>query len=301
MCAPSSTEKSDMTTTHILVTGASGKTGNAVIASLNNAGFFVTAYTHKESYREELHSIGAQSVIVGDMRKSADLAMALHGQQGIYHICPNMTPDEFEIGKNIIHLCQEAGCQRFVYHSVLHPQINTMPHHWQKMLVEEELFKSKLRYTILQPTAYMQNILGYRKSILEGVFPMPYSVEARISLVSLIDVAAVAAKAFSDDKMVFGIYELVGTDPLSQMEVAEVLARNLAIPVRAVETDKESWYQDALFKKMPEYARETLMAMFRYYDHYGLTGSSQAITFLLGRKPITIDQFLQDEFILNHD
>ena len=59
-----------------------------------------------------------------------------------------------------IRAAQSAGVERFVYHSVLHPQVEIMAHHWQKMRVEEQLFESGLSFTILQPAAYMQNVLA---------------------------------------------------------------------------------------------------------------------------------------------
>lgn len=281
----------------ILVTGASGKTGKAVIHAIAETGLFVTAFTHKAIYDPELREAGAKQVLIGDLRSENDLIKALTGHDGVYHICPNMTPDEYEIGKKVIHLCENLMIRRFVYHSVLHPQIKEMPHHWQKLLVEEELFKSTLSFTVLQPTAYLQNIMGYRKSILQGIYPMPYNVSARISMVDLRDVGAIAARAFIDPNMVHGIYELVGTDPLSQIEVAARISKILNISVNASEIDKGIWYEDAIKKNIPEYTRETLMAMFRYYDHYGLTGSTTTLSSLLGREPITIEQFLFDEFI----
>ena len=57
---------------------------------------------------------------------------------------------------------RRAGIRHLVYHSVLHPQVEAMPHHWQKMRVEEQLFAAGLPYTILQPAAYMQNVLAHR-------------------------------------------------------------------------------------------------------------------------------------------
>ncbi len=189
----------------ILITGASGKTGKAVIARLASEGHQVYAFTHKRDYVDELLALGATDVRVGDLRSTSDLEKSLTGMDGIYHICPNMTSDEFEIGKNIIRLCANISVNRFVYHSVLHPHASQMPHHWQKLQVEEVLFKSKLDYTILQPTAYFQNILGYYDMILNGIYPMPYSTSARISLVDLRDVAAAVAKVFETPATIHGI------------------------------------------------------------------------------------------------
>ncbi len=72
-----------------------------------------------------------------------------------------------------------------------------MPHHRQKLLVEEKLFESGLDYSILQPSAYMQNILGYRNSIRAGSYPMPYPVSTMLSLVDLNDVAEVASNVIT--------------------------------------------------------------------------------------------------------
>jgi NAD(P)H dehydrogenase (quinone) len=283
---------------NILVTGASGKTGKAVLTALSQAGFLPTALAHKDTYEPELIACGAKRVIIGDLRSVTDLKLALREQDGIYHICPNMTSDEFEIGKRVINICKDLSVRRFVYHSVLHPQIQSMPHHWQKLLIEEELQKSGLDYSILQPTAYMQNILGYKEAILSGIFEMPYRAEAEISLVSLSDVGSAAAKVFSDDKTIYGTYELVGTTPLSQNQVADSLTMHIKQSVTAKSTGIDNWYKIAKDTGMPEYVRETLREMFLYYDNFGLAGSPFQLTCLLDRKPITIEQFLQAEFIL---
>ncbi len=281
----------------ILITGASGKTGKAVISALALNGYKVTAFTHKKEYTQELLSIGANDVRIGDLRSNDDLSRALTGMDAIYHICPNMTPDEAVIGRNIIRLCEDNSVGRFVYHSVLHPQIRQMPHHWQKMEVEEEIFRSKLEYTVLQPTVYYQNMMGYLPSILKGIYPMPYSSGAKISLVDLRDVAMAAVKVFDNGSTIHGIYELVGSIPFSQVEIAEKLSETLRTTVKAVEVKKEDWEVIARNANMSEYTRETLLSMFHYYDRFGLKGSPLALTYILGRKPITIEQYLEDDFI----
>ena len=280
----------------IVVTGASGKTGKAIISQLSGNSWQVIAFTHKEKYQSELLDCGAQVVFVGDLRSQTDLEKAITGSKAIYHICPNMTPDEYEIGKKVIAACQKAGVKRFIYHSVFHPQIQSMPHHWQKLLVEEELFKSSLQFTILQPTAYMQNILGYRKAILEGKFPVPYSAQAEISLVDLRDVARAALQVLRNDRHTYGIYELIGTPPLSQTMVANALAAGMGKPVVVQQIDRTDWDDNARSGGMPDYARETLLAMFEYYESFGLKGSPTVLSYLLGKKPITMKQFVKDYF-----
>ncbi len=66
--------------------------------------------------------------------------------------------------------------------------------------------------TILQPTAYMQNILaGWRSIVEDGIYRVPYPIDTRISLVDLRDVAEAAARVLTEDGHVGATYELVGT------------------------------------------------------------------------------------------
>jgi uncharacterized protein YbjT (DUF2867 family) len=121
-----------------------------------------------------------------------------------------------------------------VYHSVLHPQIEAMPHHWNKMRVEEMLLGSPLDVTILQPAAYMQNILAeWDRMLRSGVYRVPYPVETRLSLVDLDDLAEAAATVLINAGHSGATYELVGTPPISQIEIAETFGKALGRPVRA--------------------------------------------------------------------
>ena len=74
-----------------------------------------------------------------------------------------------------------------------------MTHHWNKLRVEETLFESGLSYTILQPASYMQNVLGGWQAIVEhGVYAAPYSVETRMSMVDLEDIAEATAVVLTE-------------------------------------------------------------------------------------------------------
>ena len=151
----------------ILVTGASGKTGRAVVRALVARGAAVRALVYRPAQVQPLRELGARQVIAGDMRDRPTVERAAQGVRALYHICPNMSPDEFIIGRTVVGAARSAGLSHIVYHSVLHPQTEAMPHHWAKLRVEEHLFECGLPYTILQPAAYMQNILAGWRSILE--------------------------------------------------------------------------------------------------------------------------------------
>ena len=270
----------------ILVTGAAGKTGRAVIAALAAKGASARALVRSAAHAAELKTLGAAEIAVGGFDDAAALESAAAGVTAIYHICPNVSRDELPYARNVIAAAKAQGVARFVFHSVLHPQIEAMPHHWEKMWVEEMLFASGLAFTILQPTAYMQNVLGLWRAITQqGVLRVPYPVETRLSLVDLDDVAAAAALVLTDESHAGATYELVGTPPLSQIEVAAAIGTALGRAVRAEAETVEAWETRARAGGMADYERTTLTAMFRYYADYGLVGNPNTLRWLLGRAP----------------
>jgi len=277
----------------ILVTGAAGKTGLAVIQGLRAGGAEVRALVRREEQVAAAASAGARETVVGDMRDARVLGAAHQGATAVYHICPNMSPDEVHIGRMMLAAARSAGVAHFVYHSVLHPQTEGMPHHWNKLLVEAALFESGLPYTILQPASYMQNVLGEWKSILErGVYAVPYTVETRLGMVDLKDVGQVAARVLTDPGHQGAIYELAGPEILTPREVADVLSRELRRPVRAEEVPLDEWTARARARGMNDYQIKTLVKMFGYYDAYGFVGNPTVLSCLLGRPATSFQAFV---------
>jgi NAD(P)H dehydrogenase (quinone) len=279
----------------ILVTGAAGKTGMAIIKALAARGAAARGLVHRSDRSAELAARGAREVAAGAFDDGAALVAAASGTQAIYHICPNVSPHEVAYARAVIAAAKAAGIPRFVYHSVLHPQIEAMPHHWAKLRAEELVLASGLDVTILQPTAYMQNILaGWRSIIEDGVYRVPYPVGTRISLVDLRDVAEAAALVLTEDGHAGATYELVGTPALSQSEVAEALSLAVGRPVGAVAETVEARESRARAASMSDYQRETLAAMFRSYAADPLVGNANVLTWLLGRRPTTLVEFAAD-------
>jgi uncharacterized protein YbjT (DUF2867 family) len=277
----------------ILITGAGGKTGRALIKALSNVES-VCAFVYREESVSTVKSLGAEKVIVGDMRNRSAIRSTIQGVRAVYHICSNMNPDEVLIGKLVINAARENEVEHFVYHSVLHPQIEKMHHHWQKLRVEEMIFESGLPFTILQPAPYMQNLLAGWKSIVEeGILRIPYSIKANFSFVDLEDVGEAAKIVLTEPNHLNATYELAGTEPMSHVEVAEVLGQVLKRDVRAEKEEVSDWRLRAGRAGMSEYAIENLVRMFEYYDQWALAGNPNELRWVLKREPASLESFIQ--------
>lgn len=279
----------------ILVTGAAGKTGLAVLAALKQQGAKTRALVKRDDQINLVRQAGADEVVVGDLLDATDWQLATTAVSHIYHICPNMHPQEVQIGQKMIAAAQALGNCRVVYHSVIHPHIQEMPHHWQKLKVENLLFNSRLVYTILQPTAYMQNLLAYLPAIQnEGVLALPYPAHTGLSLVDLQNVASAAAKILTEAGHEYATYELAGTAPLTQTAVADTFSQILRRPVEVHTIPLDHWETQARAGNGSEYGVETAVRMFTYYAQSGMAGNPQVLRCLLGHNPTSLATFIQN-------
>ena len=86
----------------ILITGAAGKTGKAIVGALAARGAPVRALVRRPEQIAALQASGATEVFVGDLRNGDDLQGACQQIATLYHICPNMQPDEVQIAAGVI-------------------------------------------------------------------------------------------------------------------------------------------------------------------------------------------------------
>jgi uncharacterized protein YbjT (DUF2867 family) len=158
----------------ILVTGATGQQGGAVLRHLRRQGFAVRALTR------DVHSPAARTlvatgvaVVQGDFEDRASLARALDGASGAYAV---QTPfqhggveGELRQGLAFADAANAAGIQHLVYSSVGSAERQTgIPHFESKYQIEEHIRALGLPHTILRPVFLMENFLASRDTILGG-------------------------------------------------------------------------------------------------------------------------------------
>lgn len=270
----------------ILVTAAGGKTGRAVIAALAAHGVDVRALRRSEALVP-----GATETVAGD---AGDLGPHLDGIETVYFIWPNFTASEDEGMARAIEAVAAHGRQRIVYHSVLRPGLEAMPHHWDKLRAEERLAESGLDTVTLQPCSYMQNLEPLLDSIREtGLYRPLGGLNAAISFVDLADIGEVAVRACFDDGMLRGAFELSGPQPLTAHDVAAELSQVLARPVTARQMSAADWAAAARSAGLPDEAIRRGRLMTEHLLVHGFSGSPVVLEALLGRPPTRLRQYLE--------
>jgi uncharacterized protein YbjT (DUF2867 family) len=282
----------------ILVTGASGKTGRRVVAAIAKRDGAVRALVRRAVAGAELRQNGAADFVIGDLTDSESLKRAVQGVGQVLHICPPMHPKEDAIARTLIDLSGDAGVERFVLYSVLHPILADVPHHDRKLQAERYLVDSSLPYTILQPGRYMQHLVPIWKSVLAtGVHSMPFSVTSKFSLADLSDLAEASARVMTDPGHEGATYELAGPQALSQDDMAAILSELLGRPIRAQAKPADQLRREMEAAGVPAERIDTMSKMNAHYDSHGLIGNPNVLRWILGREPNDFAGFVRRELL----
>ena len=283
----------------ILITGASGKTGQRMVASIAKKGGTVRAFVRRPEAGNYLKQAGAAEIAIGDLMDHDSLERAMTGAGQVLHICPPMHPKEDAIARAMIGLAGELSVDRFVLYSVLHPLLADVPHHDRKLQAERALVDSGLNYTILQPGRYMQHLAMIWKAVLAtGVHSMPFSTTARFSLADLSDLAEAAARIMTEPGHEAATYQLAGPDALSQDDCASILTSCSAVRSVPWLSRSRNFRRDAAAAGMPAERIEVMTKMNAHYDAHGLVGNPNVLRWILACEPTRFAEFVVRELLL---
>lgn len=271
----------------IVVTAAGGRTGGAVVRGLWARGLRVRALVGSSRPRPELTALSAD-VVAADLTDPSAVQPLLAGADALHLIWPNFDAGETAGATSLLVAARRAGVGRVVYHSVLRPQARSMPHHAAKDRVEEALDASGLRWRVLQPCAYADNLDGQlAEAAASGILPSPWGLEQPQSLVDLRDVADAAVALLTEDGLDGGTFEAAGPEPLTAPRIAQLLTARLGREVRAVDV-----VPDDPVPPREQYAAHCARLMFDHYRAHGFTGSPRVLEALLGRPARTFAEHL---------
>jgi uncharacterized protein YbjT (DUF2867 family) len=276
----------------ILVTGASGTVGNAVLKEVARSGA-----KHKAMYRSAHEAAKAPSgtpSVIADFAKKETLAAALRDVDSIYLVCSPI-PDLVQLEGNMIEASVVAGVKHIVLSSALgagdFPK--SFPS-WHRK-VEDKLRGRRISFTILRPNNFHQNVLTYFAPSIraQGVFYSSLG-KARVSFLDVRDIAVVAAKALAGGEHSGKIYELNGPEALTYAELAEKISKHAGRTVQYVDIPPEAQRKAMLDQGMPPWQVEALLDLQQYYVGGKGADVDSLLQNLLGRQPNTMDRFLAE-------
>lgn len=214
----------------ILISGATGGIGGEVCRLLVQGGTPFRAMGRKQAQVDVFRGKGIDAVL-GDFDRPDTLPAAMQGIDTMFLITPP-TQRQYEQEIAAIGAAKQAGVRRIVKLSASDANIrSTVP--WAKThaRIDHYLRTSGIEWTILKPTAFMQNFLWFKHAIAKGFLPQ-VAGSGSVSWVDTRDVARVAATVLRQDGHASETYFLTGPETLDMKVAAQRLEAVIGRKVR---------------------------------------------------------------------
>jgi uncharacterized protein YbjT (DUF2867 family) len=281
----------------ILVMGANGNQGRTLVPKFKEAGLRVRAFRSSGDAQSSL-DLGADEVVFGNAADRSSLKAALEGVTTVYHISPTAHPMEREMGFAMVDTAREAGGIHLIFSSVLHTIASKLPQHKCKRDIEEHLVESGVDFTILKPADYMMPGM-YDATFATGKAVIPFWMGRLQAMVHLDDIADVAARVAVEREMHFGAsYELV-SQVVTPEDIVKAAENVMGTALESSLADADSFFELAFPDSTPvsdPYRYSLLHFIQTWYKVYDFPGNTNVLTYLLGRPPHTLLEFVQGEF-----
>jgi uncharacterized protein YbjT (DUF2867 family) len=223
----------------VLVIGATGRQGGAVIRHMLPKGWKLRALTRKtnDTMAQSLTSRGIE-VVRGDLEDPASLERAARDVYGVYSVQDFWAVGakrEVQQGKNMADAAKKAGVEHFVYSSCGGVERKSGIDHWEsKWEVENYIRQLGLPATMIRPVAFMENyyIDQVEIGILKGKLMDPIRADKPYQTIASEDIGGFVALAFERPKEFIGMELEIAGSELTNPEAAQVFSRVLGKPVK---------------------------------------------------------------------
>jgi uncharacterized protein YbjT (DUF2867 family) len=279
--------------TMILITGAGGTIGNALINELKGTQQRLRLAFHTPRKATRAAAAGYDTALI-DYAKPYTLSPALDGVDAVF-LLHNGIAGQAEGEINLVDAARIAGVKRIVKLSVWGAEAEEFALAALHRSVERAIAASGLEWTLLRPNNFMQNFLTFDAPTIrsEGAIYAPAG-DARVSHIDVRDVARVAAAALIQPGHEGKAYTLAGPQAISYAEAAATLSEALGKPVRYVDVPDEAAHAAMIGDGASEIYADYLIELYHYYRAGKGAGSTTSVKDVTGREPVSFAQFARD-------
>jgi uncharacterized protein YbjT (DUF2867 family) len=228
----------------ILVTGASGNAGSAVVRALAGSGIDGRALVRKEIALPD----GIQPVY-GDLNQPESFVDALAGVSGIFLL------SGYDRVEDLLGNALRAGVSKVVLlsSSSLDSADTSNAVAAYHQAAEEAVKASGLAWTFLRPNSFMSNTLRWRDQLRAGDVVRVQFPEVAISTIHPLDIADVAVRAFTEDHAGL-IHRLTGPVALTPPQQVEILGQAIGRPLTPYPMSRSETHDELQASMPPQYA-----------------------------------------------
>src|SRR5690242_4484339 len=255
----------------VVVTGATGNQGGAVVKSLLERGHEVRAITRgtDSAKARELANAGV-TLVRASLEDTAAVVKALEGATSLFAMTTPSGGTDAETRQGIAAAdAAKAAGVHLVFTSVGSANRQTgIPHFDSKYEVERHIAKIGVRATILAPVSFMENLYFAKQQLAKGIYAAALPPTRALAQVAVADIGAVAVRVLEDAGRFTGKRFDLASDELSGNDALAILSRVTGRPF--------AYYQvplDVIRQRMGEDAAR----MYEWFDRVGFAVDRAAL------------------------
>lgn len=280
----------------LLVTGASGQLGRRVVELLLEAQTGpIVAATRTPEKLADLRQRGV-TVRQADFENPASLTEAYKGVDRMLLISTDaiMVPGQrLRQHQNAVKAAQAAGVRHVVYTSIMNPGPDSpafvAPDHRG---TEEALAASRMGWTALRENIYTDTLLmSLPRAVQMGTLFNAIG-EGKAAYITREDCARAAAAVLSSSFDGHRVLDITGPEAVSQKDIAAILSQITGKTIAYVPLELENLIQSMVAAGLPRPLAENYATFDTAIAKGTLSGVSNTIEQLTGRKPISVAEFL---------
>jgi uncharacterized protein YbjT (DUF2867 family) len=272
----------------ILISGATGNQGGAIVRALAGKGFDIRAMTRKPQ-GEAAAAMAATGVIPveGDLDDIDSVRRALQGAWGAFAVQNSWEAGvlkEEEQGHRFATAAREAGVEHFVYSSVGSAHRRSgIPHFENKSRVEDTVRRLAFpSYVILRPVFFMENLVS--PWFLHGdTLHAALAPATELQMIAVADIGKYGAKAFLEPER-FNRRELdIAGDELTLPQAAAALSRGLGRQIEFVQIPISEVRKNS----------EDMATMLEWFESVGYDVHIKSLAREYGIEPLSFEQWVK--------
>lgn len=216
----------------VLVMGATGNQGGAVVRHLLPKGHHIRTLTRNPDSPKAQHLAGqGVEVLKGDFTDSGSVVKAAKSMDTVFAMTtPYETGVDAEAqqGIDLVDAVRQAGVGHLVFNSVGGADRNSnIPHFDSKYKVEQHIASTKIPYTIVAPVFFMDNWFApwFLPSIQEGTLKLAMPADRPLQQVSVDNIGAFSAAMIERRENVFGKRFDIAGDELTGKETVATISK----------------------------------------------------------------------------
>lgn len=278
----------------ILITGATGTIGSELARLFIENGISFRAMIRTAGKSGQLTGSPYAEEIYGDFNDPDSLKKALNGIEKVF-LLTNSTEFAEKQQIDLVDAAVAAGVKHIVklsqFAADLHSPVRYLRYH---AAVEQRIIGSGINYTFLRPNLFMQGLLLFSDTIIhQGKFFAPAG-EAKISLVDIRDIAAVAYQALTQPGHENKSYDITGPQALTHGEIASLLSEVTGKTISYIDVTPDDMRRALASLSFPKWQAEGLLEDYAHYSRGEAALISNDVKRVTGNEPRSFKTFAQD-------